>query len=84
MPRRSPEEHPFSCLFFPRLLFSSFVEPTLFVLDLFQEGMEAVFKSGRLEELIPCRCAEQKSGCAIADELATSPRTVCRGPCRDQ
>ena len=50
------------------------VEPTLFVLDLFQDGMKAVLKSVRLEELIPRRCAEQKPGCAIANELLEDSR----------
>ena len=35
-------------------------EPTLFVLDLFQDGMKAVLKSVRLEELLPRRGAKQK------------------------
>jgi hypothetical protein len=50
------------------------IERTLFVLDLFQDGMKAVLKSVRLEELIPRRCAEQKPACAIANELLEDSR----------
>src|SRR2546429_5256825 len=45
------------------------VEPTLFVLDLFQDGMKAVLESVRLEELLPRRGAKQKPRGAAADEI---------------
>src|SRR2546430_10609350 len=45
------------------------VQPTLFVLDLFQDGMKAVLESVRLEELLPRRGAMQKPRGAAADDI---------------